>query len=150
MDDDFFFSGIGSTREKNSTLLKAKQSRYHAIKEVPINKIQLRGDSYTTGVHHELMIFLENSINIRVSRTNGEDTLQLDAIDTGKYAKNVLHEKKITDKKINTKTVFIAFSETKNARPYYDQADCQTFAAEVYKKITGESLNSNLGDDDFI
>ncbi|PTS84383.1 hypothetical protein DBR00_10730 [Pseudomonas sp. HMWF032] len=150
MDDAFDFSDIGSRREKNSTLFKAKQSRYYAIKHVPVKKIQLRGDSYTTGVHHELMILLENSTNIRISRTNGSDTLQLDAAITGKHDKTVLFEKMISDKKINTQTVFTAFSDAKKARPYYDQADCQSFASEVYKRITGESLNPKSDEDDFM
>lgn len=150
MDDPFDFSDIGSKREKNSSIFKCKESRFHVIKEVPIGKIQLRGDSFTSGVHHELMIILENAIQIRISRTNGSDTFQLDAISAGSYDKNVLVEKKITDKKINARTALCAFSKARESRPYYDQADCQSFANEVYKIITGESTTPQVDEEDFM
>jgi hypothetical protein len=125
-----------------------------------VKKVYLLGD-WTSGRHQEVLCELERPYEgkyIRVSRTNGEDTFQYSATWEFKNPMPVLAESAPKDVHVAVGTIAMVFLEVHSQWEYYDQAGCQVFAQEIFKKLTGVKPGGDKGksksskdsdDDDF-
>ena len=110
-----------------------------------LNKIILCGDSFTSGVHQEIMCKFEKSdspsckMYLRFSRNNAKDT----AMVTNEMRLNKLKSNNID---ISVDTALQVFLGTHYLWPTYDLADCQLFAQKIFSTITGEIFEN---DDDY-
>ncbi|MGF6668387.1 hypothetical protein [Pseudomonas monsensis] len=141
-------------KKSNTNREWLKPQFYKNFELIKLDGILLRGDSFITGTHHEVLIKLVNGVNIRVSRTNGEDTFQIGAYETSGngYTANTL--KSFSSKGgFMCKDVIKAFKKIHSLHPRYDQADCQVFARKVILEISDAKLtdfNISELEDDFI
>ncbi len=112
-----------------------------------LNSIRLCGDSYTSGVHQEIICVFVNSdlpsshMYLRFSRNNESDTAMI----TPEARLDTLQEKNID---IDVDTAYNVFLGVHNKFPNYKQADCQIFAQSIYSYITGDEFIDI--DDDFM
>jgi hypothetical protein len=118
------------SRENSIKMNKAMPFFEHKTKAV--TRIRLRGD-WTSGKHQELMITLSGDILLRISRTNGEDTFQIGAVEEGrsKIPMPTLINRPIAGIKKTCGDALQAFGEVHRRHPKYEQADCQAFAKDV-------------------
>lgn len=112
-----------------------------------VSKIFLRGD-WTSGRHQEILCQVGDNY-IRLSRTNGTDTIQYGARWEHRQQMPVLDETALVGKTVGD--VVQAFRDTHDRVPRYDQADCQVFAQRIFKCLTGSVPHGcSDGEDSFM
>lgn len=156
MDFDFDFDASPHRRSgpvPNSDKRSEKSGMtFDAIKLILIDSVLLRGRDRISGTHHEVLVVLVNGINIRISRTNGEDTLQVGALVEGgsTYAMPTL---KAFEPKpgLTAAAATVAYETVRAKFPSYEHADCQTFAAYAILELTNASKQDvGIEDIDFM
>jgi hypothetical protein len=121
--------GGGGNNEKVTTRVDA----FSPGASTSVSKIYLRG-SHTASQHQEVLCQVGVKY-IRLSRTNGVDTIQYGASWEHTNAMPVLKETTLVGKTVGD--VVRAFDNTHKQWPSYEQADCQTFAQRIYDELTG-------------
>lgn len=102
------------------------------------------------------MITLDSDILIRISRNNGEDTLQFGAVEQRTSASPMITlGESIIPRGVTCRHVLQAFSEAHKAYPNWEHADCQVFAQNIYRKLDPNRAIAVLGaeieeEDDFM
>jgi hypothetical protein len=102
-----------------------------------VTLIELRGD-WTTGHHQELLITLNTGVLVWISRNNSDDTFQVGAAQqnpNGGGVMNVLVTAVVPPRGPTLRVVLEVFGQVKRLWPRYDQADCQTFAQEILRRL---------------
>lgn len=141
--DDLFGSGSGGG--PNEVVTK-RVDEFSPGSSTAVGKIYLRG-SWTTGQHQEILCEVGDNF-IRLSRTNGSDTIQYGARWEHKIQMPVLEETKLVGKTVGD--VVQAFEDAHDSWPRYEQADCQAFAQRIFKRLAGYAPSGGGDDDDFM
>lgn len=156
MDFDFDFDPSprrGSGPVPNSDKRSEKSGMtFEAVKLILIESVLLRGRDRTFGTHHEVLVVLVNGVNIRISRTNGEDTLQVGALVEGgsTYAMPTLQSFE-PKPGLTAADAVSAYEKVRGKFPSYDHADCQTFAAYAILELTNASKRDvGIDEEDFM
>lgn len=133
--EDFDFDDVGlSTRPMSENSLKMssdKQFSFHLHKNQKIEIVHLRG-SWTSGAHQELLIKLKSGVFVRISRTNGQDTFQIGAVEDGKSTNPMpILKSEVPRKPLTCGDAFNVFGKFRKLWPRYEQSDCHGFAQFV-------------------
>jgi hypothetical protein len=124
----------GSRRRKQDTWLVGVQE-HNLPQGTTITRVRLRGE-WTEGRHQEVMCTLSDSKLVRISRTNGADTFQYNAAEKHKIEMPTLDEAP-ADHSVDVPGLLTVFKAARKQRKFYDQGDCQVFAADVFRRLTG-------------
>jgi hypothetical protein len=125
---------------------------YYQYRDERVTEVALRGSSFTTGTHHELMLTLADEVTLlRISRNNASDTFQIGAERAGPRGElEQLVSSPPLQEDTTVRDVLVAFGNINREIPRYEQGDCQEFAARIYKTLTGKNANGATSDDDFM
>lgn len=140
--DDLFgdVSGGGGPNE----IVEKRVDSFSPGDTTAVTKIFLRGE-WTESRHQEVLCQVGDDF-IRLSRTNGSDTIQYGARWEHRIEMPVLADAKLVGKTVGD--VVRAFQDTHDGIPRYDQGDCQVFAQRIFKRLAGYTPSGSGGDDD--
>ncbi len=136
---DFFDADASYTEspmKPNGAIFNREKGFAYAFhKDTKIESVRLRG-SWKSGEHQELLIKLVDGIFVRISRTNGNDTFQVGAVESGRSKSpmpNLINATPV--KSIKCSDAFKAFADARSVAPRYEQADCHTFAQTIMASL---------------
>lgn len=130
IDEDPLGGNFSSQRTENALNIRNLQ---WANQNAPVTAIRLRGGR-DAEQHQELMVTLKDGTLVRISRNDSSDTFQVGARERG--GRNLMPTiAESSPANMTLRDVVNAFQAEHRERPYYDQANCQTFAQDVYSKL---------------